>query len=118
MEELEQYHKRYFDTKYGEVALTCCALCGAVVWNPELHERAYHSDDNQGSAEEEGTGQGDGENPGDTGQVETGADGFADVGGEPVGVGRSTATDRSVSSPPAIRTGRATAAGTGRKGSR
>lgn len=113
MEELEQYHKRYFDTKYGEVALTCCSLCGAVLWNPALHERAYHNDSEDSANQGGGTAS----------EVDAALEAVAKLDtaagfGESVGVGRSTATDRPVSSPPSRGTGRSTAAGQGRKGGR
>jgi hypothetical protein len=111
MQDNEQYHTRYFPFQIvgsvSEVPLTCCKRCGVIVWDQTLHERAYH--DNESTGEEGST---TGESDGAATEVED----LAGGGPEPIGLSRSAPTERPISSPPASRTGRTTAAGTGRKG--
>src|SRR4051794_28935651 len=58
MAEQEQpYATRWFNARLGEVGLTCCMRCGAIVWNPTLHERTYHGkqeDSDENSSAEPG----------------------------------------------------------------
>jgi hypothetical protein len=110
MQDNEWYHTRYFPFQIvgsvSEVPLTCCKRCGVIVWDQTLHERAYH--DNEDTGEEDSTDESDG--------AATEVEDLAGGGPEPLGVGRSAPAERPISNPPASRTGRTTAAGTGRKG--
>jgi hypothetical protein len=84
------YETRFFNARTGEVALTCCTRCGAILWNPQMHERIYHADESNAEASGAET------------QTST------------TEVGANAATDRRVSSP----VGRSVAAGTGKPGRR
>lgn len=52
MADEKPYETRFFNSRTGDVALTCCTRCGAIVWNPTLHERNYHADEDSTDEED------------------------------------------------------------------
>jgi hypothetical protein len=118
MQDNEWYHTRYFPFQIvgslSEVPLTCCKRCGVIVWDQTLHERAYHDNNQVVVHNHEGTGQEDSTDESDGAATEV--EDLAGGGPEPLGLSRSAPAERPISSPPASRAGRTTAAGTGRKG--
>lgn len=109
MAETEQpYMSRWFNARSGEVGLTCCTRCGNIVWNPTLHEREYHAE--QDNDEEAGTGEANG-------SVENSSEkpGLSETG---VHSGSNNVPDRPRSGSTGGREGRTTVPGRGKQSSR